>query len=112
MGGQMQAPNPWMPSQGPQWGDEINDEITSEVDRLVSNAYVLAKKVLTDNSELLEHLSQTLIEQEVVSAEEFQMMLVQFKAKTTGYEVLGDERNREALPFKIFPEYDNTPAQA
>ena len=102
--GEQQSPNPWMPSQGDRWGDEINDEATNEVERLVNNAYILAKRILTDNAELLEHLSQTLIEQEVVSAEEFQMMLVQYKAKTTGYEVLGDEKNRESLPFRILPQ--------
>jgi len=44
-----------------------------------------------------------LIEQEVVSAEEFQMMLVKFKAQTIGYEIIGEERNREKLPFQSLP---------
>jgi len=44
-----------------------------------------------------------LVDQEVVSAEEFQMMLVQFKAQTTKYEVIGEERNRDKLPFQDLP---------
>mmetsp|Transcript_23023 Transcript_23023/g.32146 ORF Transcript_23023/g.32146 Transcript_23023/m.32146 type:complete len:684 (-) Transcript_23023:175-2226(-) len=85
------------------WGGKIQGTIDGEVERLVNNSYLIAKKILTDNAELLEHLSQTLMEQEVVSAEEFQMMLVQFKAQTIGYEVIGEERNREKLPFQSFP---------
>jgi cell division protease FtsH len=87
-----------------EWGSHIKDEINKEVERLVNNAYILAKKVLTDNRDLLERLKDVLMEQEVVSAEEFQMMLVEFKAKTVGYEVLGEERNREKLPFQVMPE--------
>jgi cell division protease FtsH len=86
------------------WGSAINDEISGEVERLVNNAYLLAKKILNDNRDLLEKLKEMLVEQEVVSAEEFQMLLVQFGAKTVGYEVLGEERNRESLPFQMFPE--------
>jgi hypothetical protein len=52
---------------------------------------------------LLEHLTKVLLEQEVVSAEEFQMMLVEFKAKTIDYAILGEERNREELPFQALP---------
>jgi cell division protease FtsH len=86
-----------------QWGGKIQKEVEEEVERLVNNSYLVAKKILTVNRPLLDHLAKTLMEQEVVSAEEFQMMLVKFKSKTTGYEVLGEERNREALPFQDFP---------
>jgi hypothetical protein len=48
---------------------------------------------------LLEHLAGTLIDQEVVSAEEFQMMPVEFKAKTIDYKIIGRGRNRGKLPF-------------
>jgi len=85
------------------WGSKIQGSIDAEVERLVNNSYLTAKKILQDNAELLEELSQTLIEQEVVSAEEFQMMLVKFKAQTIGYEIIGEERNREKLPFQSLP---------
>jgi len=86
-----------------QWGNKIMGTVEEEVERLVNNAYLIAKKILMDNTDLLEHLTQVLMEQEVVSAEEFQMMLVQFKARTIDYAVLGEEKNREKLPFQKLP---------
>jgi len=86
-----------------QWGGKIMGNVDSEVERMVNNSYLTAKKVLTENRPLLDHLAKTLVDQEVVSAEEFQMMLVQFKAQTTKYEVIGEERNREKLPFQDLP---------
>jgi len=86
------------------WGNRILGEVEGEVERLVNNSYIIAKKILNDNKELLEHLKDMLMEQEVVSAEEFQMMLVQFKSKTIDYAILGEERNREKLPFQAMPE--------
>ena len=54
---------------------------------------------------LLDHLAKTLMEQEVVSAEEFQAMLVEFGAKTVDYKILGEERRREDLPFQNMPSF-------
>jgi len=88
---------------GKTWGGAINDDANGEVERLVNNAYLVAKDILTTNRDLLEHVKEVLVEQEVVSAEEFQMMLVQFGAKTVNFEVLGQERNREKLPFQEIP---------
>jgi cell division protease FtsH len=88
---------------GKTWGGGINDNCNGEVERLVNNAYLVAKNVLESNRELLERLKEVLVEQEVVSAEEFQMLLVEFNAQTVGYEVLGEERNREKLPFQELP---------
>lgn len=86
-----------------QWGSKIMGSVDAEVERMVNNSYLIAKKVLTENRPLLDHLAKTLVEQEVVSAEEFQMMLVQFRAQTTSYRVIGEERNREKLPFQELP---------
>ena len=86
-----------------QWGNKIMGTVEEEVERLVNNSYIIAKKILTDNRDLLEHLTKVLMEQEVVSAEEFQMMLVEFKAKTIDYAIIGGEKNREALPFNQLP---------
>merc|ERR1712176_748224 len=97
MGRQFMAGGP------PQWGNKMLGTIEEEVERLVNNSYMIAKKVLTDNRELLEHLTEALIDKETVSAEEFQMMLVQFKAKTIDYKLIGEERNREKLPFQALP---------
>jgi cell division protease FtsH len=86
------------------WGNKILSDCEQEVERLVNNSYLIAKQILIDNRDLLEHVTKTLMEQEVVSAEEFQMMLVEFKAKTIDFKVIGEERNRELLPFQKMPK--------
>mmetsp|Transcript_2464 Transcript_2464/g.5105 ORF Transcript_2464/g.5105 Transcript_2464/m.5105 type:complete len:144 (-) Transcript_2464:35-466(-) len=86
-----------------QWGNKIMGTVEEEVERLVNNSYMIAKEILNSNRELLEHLTQTLMEQEVVSAEEFQMMLVEFKARTIDYAIVGQEKNRDKLPFQNMP---------
>ena len=77
--------------------------VEEEVERLVNNAYLIARKVVEMNRDLLEHLTKVLMEQEVVSAEEFQMMLVKVNTRTIGYAILGEEKNREKLPFQSLP---------
>jgi len=86
------------------FGQKLLRLVDSEVERLVNNAYVKAKTILTDNLELLHHLASTLVENEVVTADEFQMMVLMFNAKVVDYKLLGEERNREKLPFQKFPE--------
>jgi cell division protease FtsH len=86
-----------------QWGSKIMTDVDAEVERLVNNSYMTAKKILTENRALLDELARTLVEQEVVSAEEFQMMLVRFKAQTIVFGVIGEDRNRDKLPFQTLP---------
>lgn len=85
---------------GSMWGNKLEYAAEVEIERMVNNSYLLARKILDDNRALLDHLAQTLCDQEVVSAEEFQMMLVQFNAKCQPYEVIGPDMNRESLPFQ------------
>jgi cell division protease FtsH len=87
----------------PQWGSKIMGTVEQEVERLVNNSYLIAKQILSENRDLLEHVKTTLMDQEVVSAEEFQMMLVEYKARTIDYAIVGEERNREKLPFQQLP---------
>ena len=87
-----------------QWGSKLLGLVDSEVERLVNNAFLKAKFILTDNLAFLHHLAKTLVENEVVSAEEFQMMLVEFNAKVVPFEVIGEEKNRDKLPFQDFPD--------
>ena len=97
-----------MVQRGTQWGSKIMGNVDSEVERLVNNAYIKAKTVLSDNIELLHHLASTLVDQEVVTAEEFQIMVLMFNATVVDYKTFAsnyDERNRERLPFQKFPEY-------
>merc|ERR1712154_597364 len=86
-----------------QWGGKIMGTVDAEIERLVNNSYLTAKNILSNNMDLLEHLAKTLVEQEVVSAEEFQMMLVEFNAKVVPFEIIGAERNRDKLPFQDLP---------
>mmetsp|Transcript_23240 Transcript_23240/g.54824 ORF Transcript_23240/g.54824 Transcript_23240/m.54824 type:complete len:683 (+) Transcript_23240:282-2330(+) len=86
------------------WGDKKLKEVEEEVERLVNNSYLLAKKILLENMDLFEELTQALLEREVVSAEEFQMMLYENNAKVVDYKLIGNERNREQLPFQTLPE--------
>ena len=86
-----------------QWGAKLLSNVDAEVERLVNNSYLTAKKILSENMDLLHHLAMTLVEQEVVSAEEFQMMLVEFNAKVVPFDIIGPERNRDKLPFQQMP---------
>eukprot|EP00550_Attheya_septentrionalis_P005657 CAMPEP_0198280050 /NCGR_PEP_ID=MMETSP1449-20131203/218_1 /TAXON_ID=420275 /ORGANISM="Attheya septentrionalis, Strain CCMP2084" /LENGTH=671 /DNA_ID=CAMNT_0043975313 /DNA_START=61 /DNA_END=2076 /DNA_ORIENTATION=- len=108
----LQAPSGGGPFMGRQmgtpqtkWGSKLLGDVDAEVERMVNNAYIKCKHVLTENKPLLDHLAKTLVTQEVVSAEEFQMMLVQFKSQTVDYEILGEDRNRDQLPFQKMPTW-------
>eukprot|EP00579_Thalassiosira_antarctica_P023418 CAMPEP_0201986764 /NCGR_PEP_ID=MMETSP0904-20121228/91442_1 /ASSEMBLY_ACC=CAM_ASM_000553 /TAXON_ID=420261 /ORGANISM="Thalassiosira antarctica, Strain CCMP982" /LENGTH=714 /DNA_ID=CAMNT_0048540839 /DNA_START=124 /DNA_END=2269 /DNA_ORIENTATION=- len=85
------------------WGGKVSSTADAEIERLVNNSYLTAKNILSKNMDLLEHVAQTLVDQEVVSAEEFQMMLVEFNAKVVPFEIVGTERNRDKLPFQEMP---------
>merc|ERR1712127_1009837 len=93
-----------MGQQRTRWGSKIMGDVDSEVERLVNNSYIIAKKIIEDNRPLLDHLARTLVEQEVVGTEEFQMMQVEFDAKVYDFAVLGEMKNREQLPFQDMPE--------
>ena len=85
------------------WGKKIMGTVDAEVERLVNNSYIKAKHIIQKNRKLLDHLAKTLVEQEVVSAEEFQMMLVEFNAKAESFTILGEDRRRDDLPFQDLP---------
>eukprot|EP00542_Grammatophora_oceanica_P021019 CAMPEP_0194028138 /NCGR_PEP_ID=MMETSP0009_2-20130614/2161_1 /TAXON_ID=210454 /ORGANISM="Grammatophora oceanica, Strain CCMP 410" /LENGTH=698 /DNA_ID=CAMNT_0038667419 /DNA_START=120 /DNA_END=2216 /DNA_ORIENTATION=+ len=89
----------YMRGQGPTWSDEFLAEAYNEVERLVDNAYLQAKKILTDNAELLEALKERLMDQETVSAEEFQMMLVEFKTQSVPFQLYGSAIDRDLMPY-------------
>ncbi|KAL7545659.1 hypothetical protein ACHAWF_009008, partial [Thalassiosira exigua] len=93
-----------MGQRGTTWGSKVMSGADAEVERLVNNSYITAKKILSSNMPLLHHLAKTLVEQEGVSAEEFQMLLVEFDSKVVPFEVIGEERNRDKLPFQSMPQ--------
>jgi len=92
-----------MGQQRTRWGSKIMGKTDAEVERLVNNSYMKAKQIITDNRPLLDHLARTLVEQEVVSAEELQMMLVEFDSKVAKFDIVGKDKNREQLPFQDMP---------
>lgn len=92
-----------MGRQRTRWGTKIMGKTDAEVERLVNNSYIKAKKIISDNRPLLDHLAKTLVEQEVVSSEELQMMLIEFDAKVAEFDVIGTEQNRDSLPFQSMP---------
>merc|ERR1712130_116578 len=89
---------------GSMWGGKKLKVVEEEVERLVNNGYMTAKKIILENYDLFEELTQALLEREVVSAEEFQMMLYENQSKSVNYELIGKERNRDKLPFQELPE--------
>ena len=89
---------------GSMWGTKKLKGVEEEVERLVNNSYMMAKQILLDNMDLFEELTQALLEREVVSAEEFQMMLYENKSRSVNYELIGEETNRDKLPFKELPK--------
>lgn len=92
-----------MGQQRTRWGSKIMGKTDMEVERLVNNSYLKAKSILEGNRPLLDYLAKTLVEQEVVSSEEFQMMIVEFNSKVAEFDVIGEEKNREQLPFQDLP---------
>jgi len=100
--GMSQMQKMMMPN-GSMWGEKKLKIVEEEVERLVNNSYMLAKNIILDNYDVFEELTQALMEREVVSAEEFQMMLYENKSKVVDYKLIGSERNREKLPFQELP---------
>ena len=93
-----------MGMQQTKWGSKIMGTVDMEVERLVNNSYLKAKQILEENRPLLDHLAKTLVDQEVVSAEEFQMMIVEFGSKTAEFKIIGENKQRDELPFQGLPE--------
>merc|ERR1719478_1078276 len=87
-----------------QWGGQINALADMEVDRLVANAYARCKKILTENRVLLDQLAERLLEQETVSAEEFQLMIAENGKYMAPYELYPKQYSYDVeLPFAQQP---------
>ncbi|HEY8626028.1 MAG TPA: ATP-dependent zinc metalloprotease FtsH [Solirubrobacteraceae bacterium] len=71
----------------PDYSDEIAREIDDEIRRIVENAHVLAKEILTSHREALTKLSEVLIKRETIEKEQFESLL----AGGTEEEVFGAE---------------------
>lgn len=81
----------------------LKERINSEIIRLASNGYYTAKKILTENEDLLWALARRLVQDDQVSQEEFHFMLYEYKAKTYPYGLYGDTKVDE-MPYQNDPE--------
>jgi hypothetical protein len=81
----------------------LKERINSEILRLTSNGYYQAKKILTENEDLLWALARRLIQDDQVSQEEFHFMLYEFNAKTVPYGLYGDTKIDE-MPYQNDPK--------
>jgi len=95
------------------WSKETMEAVDSEVERLVSNAYLMAKEILEKNKSLLYDLATRLIEQETVSAEEFALMITaEDDVYMAPYNCLNKSKSPvEKLPFneKVLPTSSKAP---
>lgn len=86
--------------EGDQWGPTMNVRVNMEVERLVNQAYFRAKKILTENRPLLDTLSQKLLDQDTVTAEELSLMIAQNDVQTAPYETYDGPADKTLLPFQ------------
>mmetsp|Transcript_27540 Transcript_27540/g.27762 ORF Transcript_27540/g.27762 Transcript_27540/m.27762 type:complete len:863 (-) Transcript_27540:221-2809(-) len=81
----------------------LKERINSEILRLASNGYYVAKKILMENEDLLWALARRLVQDDQVSQEEFHFMLYEYNCKTYPYELFGDTKIDE-LPYQNDPD--------
>lgn len=81
----------------------LKERINSEILRLASNGYYVAKKILSENEDLLWALARRLVQDDQVSQEEFHFMLYEYKAKMYPYELYGDTKLDE-MPYQNDPD--------
>lgn len=86
--------------EGEQWGPTMNVRINLEVERLVNQAYFRAKQILSGNMELMEGLSQKLLDQDTVTSEELALMMMEYNVKTAPYETYDGPVDNTKLPFQ------------
>ncbi|CAM9378910.1 unnamed protein product [Chrysoparadoxa australica] len=88
------------------WDEQTLELVDDEVQRVVTNAYVRCKDILTKNMSLLETLAGRLIENESVTAEELSIMIAEEPNLWMPPYGVYDEENSptEALPFAEQPD--------
>jgi len=57
------------------FSDEIAADIDKEMKRIVDERYAVAKQLLSDNRDMLEYISQTLLEKETLDEKEFEELM-------------------------------------
>ncbi|CAM9840173.1 unnamed protein product [Heterosigma akashiwo] len=92
---------------GDGWGPEVLQIVDEEIERVVNNAYNLAKDLVFKNKDLVYELAERLMEQETVSAQEFAMMVASSPSLYMAPYTLYDEKDKKAetVPF-VQPSLD------
>jgi cell division protease FtsH len=62
-------------SQEPDYSDEIAQEIDAEIKRIVEEAHIKAKQILTEHKDQLDMITDILVERETLEKEEFEQLL-------------------------------------
>jgi cell division protease FtsH len=86
------------------WGQKILTECDEEIERIVNESYAKAWDILQKNRKLLDHLAHALVDHEIVTAEEFEEMLIEFKASTADFSICSEESDVFSLPFQNLPQ--------
>lgn len=87
--------------QGDYWSAPMSLRANKEAERIVNQAYLRGKKILTDNRDLLEKLAQKLLDQDTVTQEELALMMIEENVDTAPYEMYtGLESDKTKLPFQ------------
>merc|ERR1711968_342468 len=81
----------------------LKERVNSEILRIASNGYFTAKKILSENEDLLWALARRLVQDDSVSQEEFHFMLYEYGAKVEPYSLYGDTKVDE-MPYQNDPD--------
>ncbi len=65
--------NTWQPYKP--FSEKLSEKIDKEVEKIITNAYERAKKIITDNKEIIHKLAEKLLEKEYMTKEEFTEIL-------------------------------------
>lgn len=81
----------------------LKERVNSEILRIASNGYFSAKKILSENEDLLWALARRLVQEDSVSQEEFHFMLYEYGASVQPYALYGDTKVDD-MPYQNDPD--------
>ena len=63
------------------YSEQVAYELDKEVKRIIDEKYALAKRILTENRDILDELANSLLEHETINAEEFDVIIEKVKQR-------------------------------
>ena len=63
------------------YSEQVAYELDKEVKRIIDEKYELARKILTENRDILDELAMSLLEKETINAEEFDELIEKVKER-------------------------------